>query len=39
MAQDLDRIQKQANKEATCLYLYTFKAYPIDLQREIESSN
>ena len=38
MAQDLDRIQKQVNKETTCLYIYTFLAYPIDLQGEIESS-
>ncbi len=39
MAQDLDRIQKQVNKETTCLYIYTFLAYPIDLQGEKLASN
>ena len=39
MAQDLDRIQKQVNKETTCLYIYTFLAYPIDLQGEQLVSN
>ena len=39
MAQDLDRIQKQVNKETTCLYIYTFLAYPIDIQGEKLASN